>query len=440
VLKTSSILKVTPDGTKTELFHRSHAGWVATHPISVLGTTGYFVVLQPDDDLLQMALYNVDDGSFVRWLTSEKYEVVSYLGFNPQTNLIYYQAAPTPLTRHLFYVSLLGSTPTQLTAPESGSWWSASMSPGGSWMLCTNGGPKIPTQSLANTKSLNFTDFQRNEALTSLLQKYSMPVISYVTAPTADGRDTLNGFVITPPKSMLKRVNPVVFTVYGGPGSQTVTKAWYSDMFHLYLASEGYIVASIDGRGTGFRGETFMKQIYMKMGVMETEDQIAAAKYLKEANSNWGKMAIWGWSFGGYMTSRVMTHPNHSDVFPYGVAVAPPVDWRYYDTAYTERYMNLPKVNQQGYSETSVLPNVTNMKPNTFLLIHGTADDNVHFMNSALLNDALVAKNIPFETMYYVNRDHSINVGNSRKHLYRLIKRFLDKKLKPDTFVENPEL
>ena len=151
-------------------------------------------------------------------------------------------------------------------------------------------------------------------------------------------------------------------------------------------------------------------------------------------------MAIWGWSFGGYMTSRVMTHPNHSDVFRFGVAVAPPVDWRYYDSAYTERFMNLPDVNPDGYVETSVLPNVGNMKPNTFLLIHGTADDNVHFMNSALLNDALVAKDIPFEAMYYVNRDHSINVGNSRKHLYRLIKRFLDKKLKPDTFVENPEL
>jgi len=433
-------VKVYPNGTTRDLFSRSHGGWVATHPVTVLGTSGSFVVLQPRDDKLQMALYNALDGSFIRWLTSDKFEVVSVVGYSPSSKLLYYQAAPSPLTRHIYSVSLTGGSPSQLTTPETGSWWSAYASTDASWLLYTNGGPKIPTQSLVDTKKNNLYPFQMNTDLANLLKKYNLPTISYVTAASADKKETLNAFILMPPKTLQKKKNPVVFTVYGGPGSQTVTKQFYSDMFHLYLASEGYIVCSVDGRGTGFRGESFMKQIYMKMGVMETEDQIAAARYLKNNNDNFGNMAIWGWSFGGYMSSRVMTHKNHSDVFQFGVAVAPPVDWRYYDSAYTERYMNLPKANEDGYEETSVLPNVTNMKPNTFLLIHGTADDNVHFMNSALLNDALVAKDIPFETMYYVNRDHSINVGNSRRHIYRLIKRFFDKKLKPETFKENPDL
>ena len=433
-------VKVFPDGSTKDLFNRAHGGWVATHPIYVLGTTGSFVGMQPTDDRLQFALYNAVDGSFIRWLTKEKYEVVSFIGYDPKTLRIYYQAAPSPITRHVYSVSIQGSSPQQLTTPETGSWWSATASPNASWILYTNGGPRVPTQLLVETKKGDFLNFQSNDEFHSLIKQYNLPTVSYITVPAADKKVSLNGFVITPPKNKLKSVNPVVFTVYGGPGSQTVTKQYYTDMFHWYLASEGYIVVGVDGRGTGFRGEAFMKQVYMKMGVMEIEDQIAAAKYLKENNDNYGKMAIWGWSFGGYVTSRIMTHPNHSEVFPFGVAVAPPVDWRYYDSAYTERYMNLPSYNEEGYKETSVLPNVKNMKPNTFLLIHGTADDNVHFMNSALLNDALVAQDIPFETMYYVNRDHSINVGNSRRHIYRLIKRFLDKKLRPETFKENEEL
>lgn len=469
-------VRVRPDdGSAAELYFRSHSCWVATHALAVLGATGLFVALEPSDDTLQLALRRVADGTLVRWLTDDAFPVVAVIGHDPATQTLVYQAAPTPITRHIFAVSLRGSDdnevednsnsnnsnsrrPVQLTAPERGSWWSASASAGGSWLVLTNGGPKVPTQALLDVRHNNtLAPLETNRALAARLAAYDLPTVSHITVPAADPAVPLHGYVLTPPRSARRGSSsgrgssaaPVLFHVYGGPGSQTVTKAWYADLFHLYLASEGYVVVGVDGRGTGFRSESFMKQVYGRVGVLEAEDQLAAARYVRAHGlgggggggaRRLGRMAIWGWSFGGFVTARVMTRANHSDVFAAGVAVAPPVDWRYYDSAYTERYMGLPDANAAGYAATSVLPDAGNMRAHTFLLVHGTADDNVHFMNSALLNDALVEHDVPFEAMYYVNRDHSINTGNARRHIYRLIKRFLDRKLMPDTFVENPEL
>lgn len=462
---TEHTVRVRPDdGRVAELYFRSHSCWVATHALAVLGDTGLFVALQPNGDTLQLALYRVADGTFVRWLTADAFPVVAVIGHDAATHTLIYQAAPTPITRHIFAVSLretdatssgnnsnsssIGGKRVQLTAPERGSWWSASASAGASWLVLTNGGPKVPTQGLLDVRHNNtLAPLETNGALAARLAAYDLPAVAHITVPAADPAVPLHGYVLAPPRSAPRhrRGAPVLFHVYGGPGSQTVTTAWYADLFHLYLASAGYVVVGVDGRGTGYRSESFMKQVYMRVGVLETEDQLAAARYVRahigrSGGRRLGRMAIWGWSFGGFVAARAMTHPNHSDVFAAGVAVAPPVDWRYYDSAYTERYMNLPAANEAGYAATSVLRAVEHMRPNTFLLVHGTADDNVHFMNSALLNDALVEHDIPFETMYYVNRDHSINTGNARRHIYRLIKRFLDRKLLPDTFVENPEL
>lgn len=173
-----------------------------------------------------------------------------------------------------------------------------------------------------------------------------------------------------------------------------------------------------------------MKQIYKQLGVLETQDQIAAARHLKETDRSFGELAFWGWSFGGFMTASVMANASLDGTFKLGIAVAPPTDWRYYDSAYTERYMSTPQLNEVGYNNTDVLRKAGGIAPNSLLLMHGLADDNVHVMNSLLLNDALVDLGIPFKTMLFVNRDHSINVGNSRRFLYNLLFATLQEKMK----------
>lgn len=461
-------VRVRPDtGAVAELYFRGHSCWVATHPVTVLGATGLFVAMEPNDDMLQLALYRVADGAFVRWLTGDAFPVVAVVGHDPATHTLFYQAAPTPITRHIFSVSLrdvvvtnnknnqnnsqsiqsTNSTREQLTAPERGSWWSASASTGASWLVLTNGGPKVPAQALLAVRANNtLAPLETNAALRARLAAYDLPTVSHITVPAADPSVLLHGYVLSPPRSARRPgprgASPALLHVYGGPGSQTVTTAWYGDLFHLHLASAGYVVFGVDGRGTGHRSESFMKQVYGRVGVLETEDALAAARHLRAQSGarRLGRMGVWGWSFGGFVAARALAHPNHSAVLACGVAVAPPVDWRYYDSAYAERYMGAPAANAAGYDAASVLPGAGNVRPHTLLLVHGTADDNVHFMNSALLSDALVEHGIPFETMYYANRDHAINTGNARRHLYRLIKRFLDRKLMPETFVENPEL
>jgi len=225
---------------------------------------------------------------------------------------------------------------------------------------------------------------------------------------------------------------PLIVNVYGGPGSQYVTYAHQSPSWDAYMVGQGYIYASIDGRGTGARGLNWLWSNYLRLGVNEAQDQIDGAAWLINnpvttddgiiVNINKSKTAIWGWSYGGYTTSMVMG--SGSDVFKVGISVAPVTDWTFYDSVYTERYMMTPAQNS-NYNSSSVLTRAPEFKSNTFLLIHGTGDDNVHFLNSAVLESALVDNNVQFQTMSYINQNHRINGGNSSPHLYTLISNFI---------------
>ena len=216
--------------------------------------------------------------------------------------------------------------------------------------------------------------------------------------------------------------------VYGGPGIQTVNNSWDHNMgWWQMLAQKGYIVVSVDNRGTGARGKEFRQITYGELGKYETIDQIEAAKYL--ANQSYidgDRIGMFGWSFGGYLTALCLT--KGADYFKAGIAVAPVTNWRYYDTIYTERYNGLPQDNQSGYDENSPINHVDKLK-GSLLLVHGTADDNVHFQNSVDLVTQLVSKNKKFETMYYPNSDHGIYTGNARIHLYTKMTDFLLEKL-----------
>jgi dipeptidyl-peptidase-4 len=214
---------------------------------------------------------------------------------------------------------------------------------------------------------------------------------------------------------------PVLMFVYGGPGKQTVLNAWEGATmlwFHL-MAQKGYIVVSVDNRGTENRGADFKKSTYLDLGRLETIDQIESAKWLaRQPYIDASRIGIQGWSYGGYMAALCIT--KGADVFKTAVAVAPVTNWKYYDSIYTERFLRTPKENEKGYEENSPINFVDKLKGN-FLIVHGTGDDNVHFQNSVDMVTAMINANKKFESAYYPNKNHSIFGGNTRLHLYSLM-------------------
>ena len=223
---------------------------------------------------------------------------------------------------------------------------------------------------------------------------------------------------------------PVLFYVYGGPSSQEVLNSQRraTDMYWaMMLAQQGYITICVDPRGTGMKGEEFRKCTYLELGKYETEDLIEAAKYFGELDYiDKTRLGVFGWSYGGYMSTLAIT--KGADYFKTAIAVAPVTNWRYYDNIYTERFMRTPQENGENYDDNSPINHVEKLKGN-YLLIHGTADDNVHLQNSMDLVDALIKANKHFEMFFYPNKNHSIYGGNTRLHLYQLMTDFLSRKL-----------
>jgi dipeptidyl-peptidase-4 len=217
--------------------------------------------------------------------------------------------------------------------------------------------------------------------------------------------------------------------VYGGPGHQLAVNLWMGGNYFWYqlLANKGYIIVCVDGRGTGFKGEAFKKSTYLQLGKYEIEDQIYVAKQLgKLPYIDASRIGIWGWSFGGYMSSLGISKGN--DAFKAAIAVAPVTNWRYYDNIYTERFMRTPQENGKSYDDNSPINHVDKIKGN-YLIIHGTADDNVHFQNAVEMVNAMINKGIKFDSEYYPNKNHGIGGAKTRLHLYDKMTRFILEKL-----------
>ena len=252
-----------------------------------------------------------------------------------------------------------------------------------------------------------------------------MDVKTAFTFTTPEGVE-LNGYMLKPIDFDSTRRYPVLMTQYSGPGSQLVLDAW-GISWETYMATQGYIVACVDGRGTGGRGAAFEKCTYMSIGVKEADDQVAAARHLASLPYVDGdRIGIWGWSYGGYMT--LMRLCQGAGVFKMGIAVAAPTDWRYYDTVYTERYMRTPQENEEGYDKSSVFTRIGNLS-GKLLLVHGSADDNVHLRNMMELSEAMVQAGLDFDMMVYTNRNHGIAGGNTRNHLYDKLTRYVKENL-----------
>lgn len=374
-------------------------------------------------------IYHHDmDGKLIRQITAGDWEVTDLIGVDESTNTLYYLSTEiSPLEKNLYSIRLNGKRKELLT-PAKGS-HSINMSGDFKYFIdyySTANSPLVVSLNSSSGKEIKV--LEDNEALRERMTSFAIAPKEFFQFETVDGT-TLNGYLLKPADFDPNKQYPVLMYVYGGPGSQTVLNAWGGtrDFWHHHLAAEGYIVASVDNRGTGARGKAFKDLTYANLGKLETEDQIAGAKYLGSLPFvDPERIGIWGWSYGGYMSSLGLMIGN--DVFKAAIAVAPVTTWRYYDTIYTERYLQTPQLNAAGYDNNSPITHVNKLK-GSFLLIHGTGDDNVHYQNAVDLVDALIAADKQFETFYYPNRNHGIYGGNTTWHLYTMMTDFIKRKL-----------
>ncbi len=373
----------------------------------------------------QIYIYSMD-GKTKTQLTKAPYDVTEINGVDEKNQLIYYTAAyPTPMDRTLFAADFKGKTVTQLTKEQG--WHRIVLNDNFTQFydyFSTLNKPQTTTlyNISLNKKKQPATTVAKvageNKKLNEKLSEYGIGKAEFIRVPNSKG-DTLNGWMLKPANFDPSKKYPVLFCNYGGPGSQQVSNRFGAvSMWHQMLAQKGFIVVSIDNTGTGFRGEEFKKKTYLQLGKFEIEDQIDAAKYLGNLSFvDKNNIGHWGWSFGGFMSSLAIT--KGAGVFNAAVAVAPVTSWRYYDNIYTERYMRTPQENAKGYDDNSPI-NFTDKITGKYLLIHGTADDNVHFQNSVQMVKALVKSNIDFDSFYYPDKNHSISGGadNTTFHLW----------------------
>ncbi|PIO48599.1 MAG: S9 family peptidase [[Chlorobium] sp. 445] len=347
----------------------------------------------------------------------------------PNQTLYFTSAKDSPLERHLYSVKFDGSQMQKLTS-EPGT-HSAEFSPDGSLYYHTYSSVSTPPKFYLRKKDGSLVrELENNAALEKTLSEYRMGKAQFLTFKNASGVE-LNAWLLVPADFDSTKKYPVLMHVYGGPGSQTVRNAWGAiNLWYHYLTQQGYLVFSVDNRGTGFRGAAFKKLTYKKLGIAETEDQVSGAKFLASlAFVDKSRIGIYGWSYGGYMASMCMTYGNSlaEQVFKAGIAGAPVTHWKFYDTIYTERYMDTPQRNPKGYEISAPLTYADRLKGN-FLLIHGTLDDNVHFQNSTALAKKLQELGKPFQAMFYPEQYHGIR-GPARFHLHQLMTQFILEKL-----------
>lgn len=423
---------VNPRSTVAKLLiDESMPRYVKEEVLDGIQVTASHILLPSDrNGKMQLYLYSMT-GQLQGQLTKGAGEVTEVYGYDERTGDVYYQAAgKNAMNREVYVTGKNGKT--ECLTPTEG-WNSAVFSTGykyfiNSWSdrnnpyeytVCTNAGKKIVT-------------LLDNKALKGKLASNNLPEKEFFSFKTSEGVE-LNGVMVKPAGFDANRKYPVIMWQYSGPGSQQVVNSWnigsmgQGALFDEYLAQQGFILVCVDGRGTGGRGADFEKCTYMKLGDMESKDQVEAALYLASLPYvDKDNIGIWGWSYGGFNT--LMSMSEGRGVFKAGVAVAPPTDWRYYDTVYTERYMRTPKENPSGYDINPIKR--AGQLHGALLLCHGIADDNVHPQNTFEYAEALVQADKDFKMNVYTNRNHSIYGGNTRNHLFRQIAQFFIDNLK----------
>lgn len=379
-----------------------------------------FTYVSEQDGYAHIYLYS-PTGVMQRQVTKGNWDVTRFLGIDEATKAVYYQSAEeSPIRRSVYKVDAKG-VKTKLSTEEGTN--SAVFSDNFAYYVNSYSNANTPVKITVNETKTKKTlrVLQDNAALRDKLAQYSFGKKEFMKIRTASDYE-LNAWIVKPADFDETKRYPVMMTQYSGPNSQQVLDQYGFD-WEQHLAAHGIIVVSVDGRGTGARGEAFRKCTYLCMGELESRDQIEAAQALgKLPYIDPARIAIWGWSFGGYNTLMALSTGNGT--FKVGIAVAPPTDWKYYDTVYTERFMRTPNENFEGYAATSPLRKVNDLQ-GKLLLVHGTADDNVHFMQTMEYAEALVQAGKQFDMHIYKDRNHSIYGGNTRYHLYTKMSNYL---------------
>ncbi len=370
-------------------------------------------------------LYRYDQtGKLMTQITTGNWDVTDVYGVDETKNVIYYESAEvSPMERHAYSISLDGQNKTKLTKNKGVN--RVEFTNNFQYYIVTHSTLATPANitlyDIAGTEVRKLVD---NSAVNDRLKATGINAPEFFTFKNSEGT-VLNGYMIKPADFNPKKKYPVFMYVYGGPGSQEVIDEWQGPNYIWFqmLAQQGYMIACVDNRGTGARGRDFRTVTYKQLGKLEVDDQIDAAKYLGTLGYvDKTRIGIFGWSYGGYMTSLCIT--RGAEVFKTAIAVAPVSNWKFYDSIYTERYMGTKESNPTGYDANAPTAYADQLKGN-FLLVHGTADDNVHWQNSAELINAMVKSNKQFDLFIYPDKNHGIYGGNTRIHLYTKMTNFI---------------
>lgn len=425
------LYSVNPRSTVAQLIVKEHVEkYVKEEAMEAVTFIGNNVLLPSDrSGFMKLYIYSMN-GQLHRTIGGD-YDITAVYGYDAKTGDVYYQAAALgPSDRQVYVAHKNGKT---VRLSDKKGWNTALFS--GDYQYFVNTWSDYNTPYVVTTRDNNgrvISTLQDNADLKAKVAESGFAKREPFSFTTSEGVQ-LNGWILKPLNFDASKRYPVIMHQYSGPGSQQITDSWNAGSmgqggaFDSYLAQQGFIVVSVDGRGTGGRGADFEKCTYLKIGDLESKDQVEAALYLGSlpfVDKN--RIGIWGWSYGGFNT--LMSMSEGRGVFRAGVAIAPPTSWRFYDSIYTERYMRTPKENPDGYD---VNPIVRAQKLHgALLLCHGTADDNVHPQNSYEYAEALVQADKDFREVYYTNRNHSIYGGNTRNHLLRQVANFFVTELK----------
>jgi len=384
-----------------------------------------FVVHSEQNGYKHLYLYDLS-GVKIKQLTEGNFDVIKFYGYDQEKKIFYYQAAANvPMQREIYGISFDKKKKVMLSTQKGTN--NADFSKGFKYYVNTFNNVQTPNLvTLHEISGKQIRVLEDNSVLKEKLAAIKLPKKEFFQFTTSAGI-TLNGWMVKPLNFNTSTKYPVLMTQYSGPNSQQVLDVFSVD-WNSYLAQQGYLVVCVDPRGTGARGEEFRKCTYGQLGKLESDDQVETARYLtKQSYVDAGKIAIWGWSYGGFISA--MTLCKGGDLIRAAIAVAPVISHYFYDTVYTERYMGLPSQNPEGYQQNSPIALASGIK-GKLLLVAGTADDNVHYQNTIEFAEAMVQAGIQFRMMSYNNRNHGIRGGNTTKHLYTMFDEFLNVNLK----------
>lgn len=423
---------VNPRSTVAQLIIKEHVDkYVREEAMEGVKFVGDKILLPSDrSGYTKLYIFNMN-GQLQRTIGDGNYDITSVYGYDPKTGDVYYQAAALGATDRQVYVTHKNGKTVRLTDREG--WNTAFFS--GDFQYFVNTWSDYNTPYVFTTRTREgklINTIEDNKAVKQLVSDYGFCKREPFSFTTSEGV-VLNGWMVKPKDFDANKKYPVIMHQYSGPGSQQVTNSWSAGSmgqggaFDSYLAQEGFIVVSVDGRGTGGRGSEFEKCTYLNLGNLESKDQVETALYVGSLPYvDKDRIGIWGWSYGGFNT--LMSMSEGRGVFRAGVAIAPPTNWKYYDSVYTERYMRTPKENPDGYA-TNPIERAPKLH-GALLICHGTADDNVHPQNTYEYSEALVQADKDFRELFYTNRNHSIFGGNTRNHLLRQVAQFFKTELK----------